>query len=68
MKVFIAGATGALGRRLVPLLVAEGHDVTGMTRTPEKRGFSATSALARSWPTRSTRRPWPAPWPLASRR
>ena len=39
MKVFIAGATGALGRRLVPLLVAEGHDVTGMTRTPEKKGL-----------------------------
>ena len=34
MKVFIAGATGALGRRLVPLLVEAGHVVTGMTRTP----------------------------------
>jgi 2-alkyl-3-oxoalkanoate reductase len=36
MKVFVAGATGALGRRLVPRLVAQGHDVTGMTRTPAK--------------------------------
>jgi nucleoside-diphosphate-sugar epimerase len=37
MKVFIAGATGALGRQLVPQLVARGHDVTGMTRTESKR-------------------------------
>ncbi len=39
MKVFVAGATGALGRRLVPRMVAQGHDVTGMTRTPEKEGL-----------------------------
>lgn len=37
MKVFIAGATGVLGRRLVPLLVERGYEVTGMTRTPAKR-------------------------------
>ena len=36
MKVFVAGATGALGTQLVPLLVAHGHDVVGMTRTPAK--------------------------------
>jgi nucleoside-diphosphate-sugar epimerase len=36
MRIFLAGATGALGRRLVPMLVAEGHQVTGMTRSPEK--------------------------------
>jgi uncharacterized protein YbjT (DUF2867 family) len=36
MKVFLAGATGAVGKRLVPMLVAAGHEVTGMTRTPEK--------------------------------
>lgn len=36
MKVFVAGATGALGRRLVPMLVESGHEVTGMTRTPGK--------------------------------
>ena len=36
MRVFVAGATGAIGRRLVPLLVAEGHDVVAMTRSPEK--------------------------------
>jgi nucleoside-diphosphate-sugar epimerase len=32
MRIFVAGATGALGKRLVPLLVAHGHDVTGLTR------------------------------------
>jgi nucleoside-diphosphate-sugar epimerase len=37
MKIFVAGATGVLGRRLVPLLVQNGHEVTGMTRTPRKR-------------------------------
>jgi len=36
MRVFVAGATGALGRHLVPGLVAAGHQVTGTTRTPAK--------------------------------
>jgi len=36
MKVFVAGATGAIGQRLVPLLVDAGHDVVGTTRTPSK--------------------------------
>jgi nucleoside-diphosphate-sugar epimerase len=35
MKIFIAGASGAIGRRLTPLLLAAGHSVTGMTRTAE---------------------------------
>ena len=35
MRVFLAGATGAIGRRLVPMLVEAGHAVTGMTRRPE---------------------------------
>jgi 2-alkyl-3-oxoalkanoate reductase len=37
MKVFVAGATGALGKQLVPMLVSQGHEVTGMTRTPAKQ-------------------------------
>jgi nucleoside-diphosphate-sugar epimerase len=37
MKVFVAGATGALGRQLVPMLVANGHEVTGMTSSPAKQ-------------------------------
>jgi 2-alkyl-3-oxoalkanoate reductase len=36
MRVFVAGATGALGRQLVPQLVAAGHEVTGMTRSASK--------------------------------
>jgi nucleoside-diphosphate-sugar epimerase len=36
VRVFVAGATGVIGRRLLPLLIAEGHQVTGMTRTPQK--------------------------------
>ena len=37
MKVFVAGATGALGKALVPQLVARGHDVVGMTRSASKQ-------------------------------
>jgi nucleoside-diphosphate-sugar epimerase len=37
MKVFVAGATGVLGRELVPQLVARGHEVAGMTRSASKR-------------------------------
>ena len=36
MKVFVAGATGALGKQLVPRLVAGGHDVIGTTRSKAK--------------------------------
>jgi UDP-glucose 4-epimerase len=37
MKVMLAGATGALGRQLVPKLAARGHEVFGMTRSESKR-------------------------------
>ncbi len=36
MRILVAGATGAVGRRLVPLLVASGHHVIATTRTPDK--------------------------------
>jgi nucleoside-diphosphate-sugar epimerase len=36
MRVFVAGASGAIGSRLVPQLVERGHEVTGTTRSPEK--------------------------------
>jgi nucleoside-diphosphate-sugar epimerase len=36
MKVFVAGASGAIGRPLVPKLVAAGHEVTGMTRRAQR--------------------------------
>jgi len=37
MKIFVAGATGVLGRALVPQLVARGHEVVGMTRSASKQ-------------------------------
>ncbi len=37
MKVFVAGATGVLGRALVPQLVARGHEVVAMTRSESKQ-------------------------------
>ncbi len=36
MRVFVAGASGAIGRPLLPALVAAEHEVTGMTRRPER--------------------------------
>ena len=45
MRVFLAGATGVIGIRLLPLLVADGHRVAAMTRTSGKadqlRGLGA---------------------------
>jgi nucleoside-diphosphate-sugar epimerase len=49
MRVFVTGATGALGRYLVPMLVTAGHEVTATTRTPGKvtqlREAGATPAV-----------------------
>jgi nucleoside-diphosphate-sugar epimerase len=39
MKVFVAGATGVLGRPLVRALVAAGHEVTGTSRTASRAGL-----------------------------
>jgi nucleoside-diphosphate-sugar epimerase len=50
MRLFLSGATGVIGRRLLPRLIAEGHQVTAIGRTPEKRaalerlGVTATAA------------------------
>jgi len=50
MKVFVAGVTGAIGKQLLPMLVEEGHEVTGMTRIPAKadaiRAMGAKPAVA----------------------
>src|SRR5215831_4520382 len=43
MRVFLAGAAGAIGRRLVPLLLRAGHEVTGTTRSA-----ATASELARA--------------------
>ena len=39
MKVLVAGASGALGKQLVPRLVADGHEVVGTTRSESKLGL-----------------------------
>jgi uncharacterized protein YbjT (DUF2867 family) len=36
MRIFLTGASGVIGVRLLPLLVAAGHEVARMTRSPEK--------------------------------
>src|SRR2546430_9265934 len=50
MRIFLAGASGAIGRRLVPLLLAQGHHVTGMVRSSERadgvRALGAEPAIA----------------------
>ncbi len=50
MKIFVAGASGVLGRALVPQLVAGGHEVVGMTRSASKqdlvRGLGARPVVA----------------------
>jgi nucleoside-diphosphate-sugar epimerase len=49
MKIFVAGATGALGKQLVPRLVANGHEVVGLTRSASKveilRSLGATPVV-----------------------
>ena len=47
MKILVAGATGVIGRRLVPLLLDAGHEVAGTTRRPE-RAESLTKLGARA--------------------
>jgi nucleoside-diphosphate-sugar epimerase len=45
MRILVAGASGAIGKRLVPLLVEAGHEVVGTTRSPEKvEGLRANGA------------------------
>ena len=39
MRVFVVGATGAIGRQLVPRLVEAGHEVHGMTRSESKQAM-----------------------------
>jgi nucleoside-diphosphate-sugar epimerase len=50
MKILVAGATGALGKQLVPRLAANGHEVVGITRSDSKldllRALGATGMVA----------------------
>lgn len=45
-RVFVTGATGVIGRRLVPLLTTTGHTVTAIGRTPEKRAMLVRAGVA----------------------
>ena len=74
MRVFVAGATGAIGKQLVPRLVAAGHEVHGMTRSESKQamrrvaGDGSRSLARRKALTKKTARPvvperWPTPGP-----
>lgn len=53
MRVFVAGATGVVGRPLVPMLVEAGHVAAGMTRDPAKlqavEAMGATAYLANAF-------------------
>src|SRR3981081_555392 len=50
MKIFLAGATGAVGRALIPRLLERGHSVTALPRSPAKvdalRALGATPVVA----------------------
>jgi nucleoside-diphosphate-sugar epimerase len=46
MRIFLAGASGVIGRRLIPLLLAEGYVVTGTTRSAEKAAELKASGVA----------------------
>ncbi|GAA1930292.1 NAD(P)-dependent oxidoreductase [Streptomyces sodiiphilus] len=47
MKVFVAGATGVIGRQLLPVLSAAGHEVTGMTRSARRAADTERNGHAR---------------------
>jgi nucleoside-diphosphate-sugar epimerase len=46
MRICVTGATGVTGRRAVPLLVAAGHEVTAVARSPEKAAGLATAGAS----------------------
>ena len=60
MRIFLAGASGVIGVRLVPLFVEAGHDVAAMTRSPEKAdalaGLGATPVVCDAFDASGVRR------------
>ena len=46
MRVFLAGASGVIGRPLIPLLIKAGHQETGTTRSPDKAGAIVAAGAA----------------------
>lgn len=59
MRIFVAGASGVIGRALLPLLVAARHDVTGTTRSPANvellRGLGAAPVVVDVYDARALR-------------
>lgn len=49
MKIFMTGATGVVGRRVIPLLVAEGHEVTMINLATHMPSSSFKMMFRRSW-------------------
>ena len=43
MRIFLAGASGVIGQRLIPRLVQAGHGLGGMTRSPSKTELLSSS-------------------------
>ena len=56
MRIFLAGASGVIGQRLIPRLVQAGHVVGGLTRSPSKTELRATSVPNRFFVMSSTGR------------
>ncbi len=67
MNIFLAGATGVIGRRLVPLLRDAGHAVTGTTRSPERaaalEALGARAAIVDVYDARALLRAMSAAYP-----
>lgn len=55
MRVFVTGATGVIGYRLLPLLTSKGHEIIGPARS-DSAGSSSPPSHCRAWPS-STPRP-----------
>jgi uncharacterized protein YbjT (DUF2867 family) len=57
MRIFITGATGVIGRRVVPLCLTRGHQVTAVTRSAKGRAalekLGATAVAPKRFITRS---------------
>ena len=47
MQIFVAGSTGVLGRRIIPLLIGQGHEVTALTRRSDRAGLGHSSSAAK---------------------
>jgi uncharacterized protein YbjT (DUF2867 family) len=66
MRIFLAGATGAIGRRLVPLLLDAGYYVVGTTRSTTKEDALRSAGVEPVVVDSSMRRRYPARFrPLA---